>query len=87
MDVCLTIPVRRYRFCGAKLLPYENDNNTTVKSPIGDQFIFFSFLMKIAIESPEKLSDKDLDDNIDIWNRKTRRIVCKTVTVVVPLNF
>ena len=40
-----------------------------------------SFLMKIAIESPEKLSDKDLDDIIDIWNRKPSELFCKTVTV------
>ena len=35
------LAVTRYRFCGAKLLPYENDKNTTKKSPKGDQFIFF----------------------------------------------
>ena len=29
---------------------------------------------KIAIESPEKLSDNDLENIIDIWNRKPRRI-------------
>ena len=36
-DVCLTI----YCFCGAKLLPYENDENTTKKLPKGEQFFLF----------------------------------------------
>ena len=33
-----------------------------------------SHLMKIAIESPDKLSDSDLEDIVDTWNRKSRRI-------------
>ena len=31
--------------------------------------------MKIAIESPEKLSDSDLENIVDIWYRKSRRII------------
>ena len=34
-----------------------------------------SLLMKIAIESPQKMFDKDLEEVIDVWNRKPRRIV------------
>ena len=32
-----------------------------------------SHLMKISMESPEKLSD--LENIVDVWNRKNRRIV------------
>ena len=34
-----------------------------------------SYLMKIAIETPENLNDSDLDSIISVWNRKPRRIV------------
>ena len=33
-----------------------------------------SHLIKIAIESPDTLLDSDLEDNVDTWNRKSRRI-------------
>ena len=33
-----------------------------------------SHLMKIAIESPDTLLDSDLEDIVDMWNRKSRRI-------------
>ena len=33
-----------------------------------------SNLMKIVIESPEKLTDSDLEDIVDVWNRKGRWI-------------
>ena len=35
----------------------------------------FSYLMKIAIESPQKLSDDDLETVVGIWTRKPRKIV------------
>ena len=31
-------------------------------------------LMKIAIESPNTLSDEELEQTVDVWNRKGRRI-------------
>ena len=31
--------------------------------------------MKIAIESPESLADEDLEQIIDVWNEKPRRLV------------
>ena len=34
-----------------------------------------SYLMKISIELPEKLSDSDLENIVDVWNRKNRKIV------------
>ena len=46
-----------------------------------------SFLMKIAIESPEKLSVKILDDIIDIWNRKPRRIVAQNCDCCSTIEF
>ena len=30
--------------------------------------------MTIVIESPEKLTDSDLEEIVDVWNRKGRRI-------------
>ena len=33
-----------------------------------------SCFMKIALVTPEKLSDSDLDTIISVWNRKPRRI-------------
>ena len=30
--------------------------------------------MKIVIESPEKLTDNDLEEIVDVWNKKGRRI-------------
>ena len=30
--------------------------------------------MKIVIESPEKLTDRDLEEIVDVWNRKGREI-------------
>ena len=34
--------------------------------------------MKIAIESPQKMSDRDLEEDIDVWNRKPCRLLCKS---------
>ena len=34
-----------------------------------------SHLMEIAIKSPDTLLDSDLEDIVDTWNRKNRRIV------------
>ena len=33
-----------------------------------------SHLMKIAIEAPEVLSDSDLDEIVNVWQRKSRRV-------------
>ena len=33
-----------------------------------------SNLMKIVIESSEKLTDSDLEEIVDVWNRKGSRI-------------
>ena len=44
---------------------------TQLISRIGESSL--SSLMNIAMESPEKLSDIDLE-NVDVWNRNPRRI-------------
>ena len=33
-----------------------------------------SHLMKIATEAPEVLSDSDLDEIVNVWQRKSRRV-------------
>ena len=33
-----------------------------------------SYLMKIALESPEALSDEELEQIVTVWTRKSRRI-------------
>ena len=33
-----------------------------------------SHLMKIAIEAPEVLSDSDLNEIVNVWQRKSRRV-------------
>ena len=33
-----------------------------------------SHLMKVAVESPKELSDTDLEQIVDIWNRKPRKV-------------
>ena len=33
-----------------------------------------SHLMKISIESPDKLTENDLEEIVEIWNRKSRRL-------------
>ena len=35
--------------------------------------------MKIVIESPKKLTDSDLEEIVDVWNRKGRRIAVYTL--------
>ena len=45
---------------------------TRLRNRIGESSL--SSLMKIAIESPEKLSNNDLENIIDVWKRKLRRI-------------
>ena len=45
---------------------------TRLRSCLSDKSL--SNLMKIAIESPDQLTDQDLEQVIDIWQRKNRRI-------------
>ena len=45
---------------------------TRLRSSLSDTSL--SHLMKIAIETEDKLTDSDLETIVDIWNRKGRRI-------------
>ena len=46
---------------------------TRLRNRIGEKSL--SYLMKIAIESPAKLTDEDLENIIDVWKRQPRRII------------
>ena len=45
----------------------------TCLSSLNDKSL--SNLMKIALESPVELTDSHLEEVVDVWNRKSRRIV------------
>ena len=45
---------------------------TRLKNRLGEQNL--AHLMRIAIETPEKLPDDIVESLVDIWNRKSRRI-------------
>ncbi len=48
---------------------------TRIRNRIGQSQV--SYLMKIAMETPETLSSTQLNDIITVWNKKPRRIaVC-----------
>ena len=70
-NICLTIPIGtalvERSFSQMKMI------KTLLRSCRGEKSL--SHLMKIAIESPEKLSDSDLENGVDIWYRKSRRII------------
>ena len=65
---CLTIPVGtasvELSFSQMKII------KTRLRNRLGDT-IDLSHLMKIVIESPQSLSDEELEQVIDIWNRKS----------------
>ena len=69
-NICLSLPVStasvERSFSQMKLIKTRNRNG------IGHSSL--SYLMKIAIETPNKLSDSDFDASINVWNRKSRRI-------------
>ena len=46
---------------------------TRLRNRIGDSSL--NHLMLIAIESPDVLTDSELDCIVHIWNKKPRRIV------------
>ena len=46
---------------------------TRLRSSLNDTSL--SHLMKIAIESPDQLTDGNLDEIVEVWARKSRRIV------------
>ena len=70
-NVCLSIPVGtasvERSFSEMKMI------KTRLRNRIGESSL--SHLMKIAIESPEKLCEMELENIVDVWNRKNRRVV------------
>ena len=67
-NVCLTIRTASVErsFSQMKMI------KTRLRSRLGEDNL--SHLMKITIESPEILSDEELEEIVDVWNRKPRRI-------------
>ena len=53
---------------------------TRLSNRLGE--LSLSHLMKIAIESPETLSDSDLEEVVTIWNRKGRRIAVQIIDLL-----
>ena len=69
-SICLTIPVStasvERSFSEMKLI------KTRLRNSLSEGTL--SQLMRIGIESPEKLTDDYLDSILEVWNRKPRRI-------------
>ena len=68
-NVCLSIPVGT----ASVERSFSEMKMTRLRNRIGE--FSLSYLMKIAIESPEKLYEMELENIVDIWNRKNRRVV------------
>ena len=68
-SICLTIGTASVERSLSQLKMIK----TRLRSRLGEKSL--SHLMKIAIESPEKLSDSDLENIVDLWYRKSRRII------------
>ena len=69
-NVCLTIPV------GTASVERSFSHMKIVKSRLRNRLeeANLSYLMKIALESPEALSDEELEQIVTVWTRKPRRI-------------
>ena len=69
--ICMTIPVGtasvERSFSQMKMI------KTRLRNRLGEDNL--SNLMKIAIESPESLGDEDLEQIMDVWNEKPRRLI------------
>ena len=69
--ICLSIPVTtasvERSFSQMKLI------KTRLRSSLNDKSL--CNLMKIALESPDELTDSHLEEVVNVWNRKSRRIV------------
>ena len=65
-NICLSIPVGtasvERNFSQTKMI------KTRLRNRLGEMSL--SLLIKIVIESPQKMSDRDLEEVIDVWNRK-----------------
>ena len=70
-NVCHSIPVGTVSVEWSFL--QMNMIKTRLRNYIGETSL--SYLMKIALESPDKICDMDLENIVNIWNRKNRRVV------------
>ena len=68
--VCLSIPV------GTASVERSFSHMKMIKKRLRNRLgeCSLSHLMKISIESPQELSNDDLEQIVDIWNRKPRRL-------------
>ena len=59
---------------GIKLLPGFSDIEL-IKNRLHNRLIELCLpnVMKIVTESPKKLTDRDSEEIVDVWNRKSRR--------------
>ena len=64
--ICLSIPVTTASV-------ERSFSKTRLRSSLNDKSL--SNLMKIALESPDELTDSHLEEVVNVWNRKSRRIV------------
>ena len=66
--ICLSIPIStasaEQSFSDMKL----------IKNRLRSRLTELSLSKKIVIESPPKFTDSDLEEVVDLWNRKGRRI-------------
>ena len=71
-NICLSIPV------GTASVERSFSQMKMIKTRFGNCLgkMSLSLLMKIAIESLPKMSDRDLEEVIDVWNRKQRHECC-----------
>ena len=66
LDYSVSTASAEQSFSDKKLIKNLLLNRLTELSP--------SNLIKIVIESPNKLTDSDLEEVVDVWSRKGRRI-------------
>ena len=67
--VCLTIPV------GTASVECSFSQMKMIKTQLRNRLGEANLLHLMKIESPETLSDAELEQIVDLWNRKPRRIV------------
>ena len=69
-NVCITIPV------GTTSVECAFSRIKMIKSHLRNHLgeVNLTYLMKITLESPETLSDEELEQIVNVWTREPRRI-------------
>ena len=70
-NICLSIPVSTASV--GRSCSQMNLLKTRLRNHLSNSSLLH--LMKIAIESPDKLSDSDTEEIVNVWNRKSRRVL------------